>query len=101
MNTAGNGQGIQPDSSGSRVDARADLAEAELLPGLDERRLDVFAVLPRPEELQPGNAGHAVVQRPHVGPAIVNPPMLKNLISGSSPPFAFSSTSSAVGPWTW
>ena len=34
-------------------------------------------------------------------PAIVISPMLKNLISGSGPPVAFSSTSSAVGPCTW
>ena len=27
--------------------------------------------------------------------------MLKNLISGSGPLFAFSSTCIAVGPWTW
>ena len=27
--------------------------------------------------------------------------MLKNLISGSEPPFAFFKTSSAVGPCTW
>ena len=27
--------------------------------------------------------------------------MLKNWMSGSGPPFAFSSTCIAVGPWTW
>ena len=34
-------------------------------------------------------------------PAIVTRPMLKNAISGSAPPVAFWSTSSAVGPCTW
>ena len=34
-------------------------------------------------------------------PAMVISPMLKNLISGSAPPAAFSSVCIAVGPWTW
>ncbi len=36
-----------------------------------------------------------------VWPPIVSSPMLKNLISGSEPPFAFVSTFSAFGPCTW
>ena len=48
------------------VHARADLPQPELLAGLDDRGLDLGALLPRPEQLEPGNAGHAVVQRAHL-----------------------------------
>src|SRR6478736_7613545 len=45
-----------------RVDARADLLEAELLAGLDDRRAHVLGLVPGPEELAAGDARHAVVQ---------------------------------------
>ena len=81
-----------------RVDARADLLEPEVLPGLEDRGTDVLALRPRPPDLQSGHARHAVVERPHLAAAMVISPMLKNLISGSEPPFAFSRTSTRSGP---
>src|SRR5690606_32773642 len=48
-----------------RVGARADLMEPEVLPGLDDRGADLFALLVRPPDLETGSAGHAVAQRAH------------------------------------
>ena len=49
-----------------RVDAGADLAEPVVLAGLDDRRADVLHLLPRPEQLEAGDARHAVVERAHL-----------------------------------
>ena len=49
-----------------RVDARADVDEAELGAGLEDRGLDLGAVVPRAEDLAARDARHAVVQRAHL-----------------------------------
>ena len=99
---AGSGEGIQPDSSVFRgVGAGADLTEPEAVARLDDRASHVLPLLPRPEELEPGRpTSRGGVPGPSWPPS-VSSPMLKNLISGSEPPFAFLSTSGAVGPCTW
>src|SRR5690606_13852832 len=48
-----------------RVGARADLMEPEVLPCLDDRGADLFALLVRAPDLETGGAGHAVAQRAH------------------------------------
>ena len=67
MKTAGSGHGIQPDSS---VFVAYTLAptwtQPELLACLDDRGPDVLAFVPGAEQLEAGDAGHAVVQGAHL-----------------------------------
>src|SRR6185437_7367224 len=48
-----------------RVDAGADLPQAEVPSGLDDRAAHVLALLPGAPELEAGDARHPVVQGPH------------------------------------
>ena len=64
---AGSGQGIQPDSSVFVAYTREPTWRSpNSSPADDDRGLDLLALLPRAEQLEPGHAGHAVVQRAHL-----------------------------------
>src|SRR5581483_7532994 len=67
------------------VDAGADLAEPELLAGLDDRALDLVSLLPRPEQLEPGRARHAVVERAHLAAGDRQPAHVEELDLGQRP----------------
>ena len=75
--------------------------ETELGTGLEDRGLDLGAVVPGPKISRPGTPDMPWCSARTWRPAIVIQSMLKNLVSGSGPPFSFSSTSSAFGPCIW
>ena len=63
MYTAGSGEGIQPDSSVLEEYARPPTCRRpNSSPRPDDRLADGLAVVPGPEQLPPGLAGHAVAQ---------------------------------------
>ena len=65
-----------------RIDTRADLLEPELLAGLDQRGAHVLALGDRAEQLEPRDAGHAVMQRAHLVAADRDPPHVEELDLG-------------------